>query len=706
MKQPLIERIANGALYVLAGAGLWLTLPISADVVETPKRALLFLSALIFTVLWIVQTIRDNEVKITVTPFLLPGLGLLAATALSSFIITPNPQEGLVAGGVLFGSVAAILLFAPGLVKPKVSSILTSLNLGGLILAVTALLQLFEIGPAKFLNDNFQLALPNTATFALTGSVHASLAVAVILGLANIGWLISSKEARQKSLGSFFLAASAVAVAVNLYILFVKAPGQLVLTPLQPSWSVAIDMLKNPRTALLGAGPASYGVAFAQFRPVDLNLTTLWTARFESAANSPLHYLTTIGIIGLVAWIGLMIATIRLSFAARKHSLAFPLLGLSLIIAQLLLPPVTPLWILFAVTAVSLSASLKGNGKTRIKEMLLGLIAGETNNPLHLHAPKFKWFAYSIAGIATLIAGWSTWQVGKVLYAENLYLQSVQAANWNKAGELYEKQRQLVQLNSNSDATLRVFASTNFLLARNISQQKELSEADRQQLPILIQQAVESAKRATAIEPRKTENWQVLASIYDQLIGTVDQADQYAVSAYVRAIQTNPSNPLLRMSLASVYARANNFEQAKLLYQQTIELKPDWPNAYYNLSVVFRAQKNLPLALQALQLTKQYANTGDPDFAKLETEINDLTAEVKKLELEQKAKAEAEAAKAAKAAGAAPNGQIKIPEDLGLPKEEPPLTLPQGPKTEAPTPKPLATLAPSPSPVPTPEPGQ
>jgi len=401
-----------------------------------------------------------------------------------------------------------------------------------------------------------------------------------------------------------------------------------------------------------------------------------------------------------------MIATVRLSFAARKHSLAFPLLGLSLIVAQLLLPPVTPLWILFAVTAVSLSASLKGNGKTRIKEMLLGLIAGETNNPLHLHAPKFTWFAYSIAGTATLIAGWSTWQVGKVLYAENLYLQSVQAANWNKAGELYEKQRQLVQLNSNSDATLRIFASTNFLLARNISQQKELSEADRQQLPILIQQAVESAKRATAIEPRKTENWQVLASIYDQLIGTVDQADQYAVSAYVRAIQTNPSNPLLRMALASVYARANNFEQAKLLYQQTIELKPDWPNAYYNLSVVFRAQKNLPLALQALQLTKQYANTGDPDFAKLETEINDLTAEVKKLELEQKAKAEAEAAKAAKAAGAAPNGQIKIPEDLGLPKEEPPLTLPQGPKTEAPTPKPLATLAPSPSPVPTPEPGQ
>lgn len=697
MQRALIERIATGTLYVLAATAVWFVLPISADVIEIPKRAVLFLAALIFTILWIIQTVRENNVRVTITPFLLPGLGLFAATALSAFLATPNPEEGLVAGGLLYGCIAAILLFAPGLVRPKTSNIFTALNVGGLVLAVTALLQIFDTGLAKFINDNFHLSLVNNAAFSLTGSIYTGLGVLAVLAFANIGWLLSTKEKGEKSLSAFFLMVSLIGIALHGYVLLIKFPGQLLITPLQASWSVAIDMLKSPRTALIGAGPASYSVAFNQFRPATLNTSKLWAVRFDVGSIVPLHLLTTIGVLGLLAWFAAMSGLFRLGMASRKQSLALTFLSVGLVVVQFLLPPSTPVWIMFAVTAVTLTSSLRGQSKTHIKDMLLGLIAGETSNPLTFHTPNFRWFAISAAGVVAIASAWSTWQMARVLYAENLFMQSVQAANWNDAIGVYDKQRMLVQFNGNNDVGLRTFAATNFLLAKNLAQQKDLSDADRQKLPVLIQQAVDSAKRATALDQRKTENWESLASIYDQLIGTVNQADQYAVSAYVRAIQTNPTNPALRMALGSVYARANNLEQAKMLYQQTIELKPDWPNAYYNLSVIFRAQKNLSFALQALQFARQYTDPASKDIEQLDKEINDLTAEVKKQEQDLKAQEEAAAAKAAKAAGAAPNGQIKIPEDLGLPKEDAPLTLPEGPKPQAATPKPLGTTIPKPT---------
>ena len=708
MNDHRIERLATGTIYTLALLATWFFLPISPDVVELSKRLILFVAAFFFAVLWSIQTIREKHVRLTLTPFTLPTLGLVVATIASSFLATPYPREGLLNAGIFYGSVCILLLLAPGLARPKPSVVLKYVNLGGAILVVSALLQLLGVGPTKLLSQVFSIFMSESPAFSLTGSMYVAFGILIALAITNIVWLISAKNAQTKTMSTVWLTCSLLGVVLHAYILFWRVPNQLVLTPFQASWSVAMDMLKTPRTALLGAGPSSYSVAFSQFRPASLNISPVWNFRFALGRTEPFHLLTTLGIIGFVAWLGVANAALRMGSASRKHAPTLTAFTVGLLLLQLTLPPSTAVWILMCVMAITMSATLRGNPLTKVRDMLFGLIAGEPRNALTPLSQSQAFFPVLSVVVLLSICGFSAWQVGRTVYGEQLLLESAQAASRNNALAVFEKQRTLVQFDNTNDATQRMFATTNFLIAKNISQQKEISDQDRQNLPLLIQQSVASAKRATELDPRKTENWETLASIYEQLIGTATGANEYAIAAYVRAIQSEPTNPSLRMALGGVYARLNNPEQAKVLFQQTIELKPDWANAYYNLATIQKGQKNFPAALEALLSAQKFLPADSADRAQVDKEVNELTAQVKKLQEEQQVIQAQNAVKpgAKPASSATPtNGQIKIPEDLGLPKEEAPLTLPEGPKQVSTTPKPMVTSTPSPSPSSTPSTG-
>jgi tetratricopeptide (TPR) repeat protein len=85
----------------------------------------------------------------------------------------------------------------------------------------------------------------------------------------------------------------------------------------------------------------------------------------------------------------------------------------------------------------------------------------------------------------------------------------------------------------------------------------------------------------------------------------------------VRTIQTNPTDPTLRFELGTVYATLQNYEQAVRLFQQTIELKPDWANAYYNLANAYKQRGDNASALSVLQQTRQLIPADSADLVTL-----------------------------------------------------------------------------------------
>jgi tetratricopeptide (TPR) repeat protein len=175
----------------------------------------------------------------------------------------------------------------------------------------------------------------------------------------------------------------------------------------------------------------------------------------------------------------------------------------------------------------------------------------------------------------------------------------------------------------------RTYAITNLQLASAIAGQgEELSDQDRDNIAQLIQQSIREAKAAVALDSQKTTNWETLANVYRNLVNVADNADQWTIASYVEAIGTDPLNPRLRLELGGVYYRLGQFDQAIRLFQQATELKPNWANAFYNLSAAHKEKGELELSYANLKLAVSLVEPGTPDAAKAQEELTALEAQL------------------------------------------------------------------------------
>ena len=101
-----------------------------------------------------------------------------------------------------------------------------------------------------------------------------------------------------------------------------------------------------------------------------------------------------------------------------------------------------------------------------------------------------------------------------------------------------------------------------------------------------------------------------LGSIYQEL-GNLDQA-----LATLQSLELKPDNPDARMNLGGIYQELGNFNQALASTLQSLELKPDNPDALINLGGIYKELGNLDQALPP-HLNHSNSNLKDPSIMKL-----------------------------------------------------------------------------------------
>jgi tetratricopeptide (TPR) repeat protein len=200
------------------------------------------------------------------------------------------------------------------------------------------------------------------------------------------------------------------------------------------------------------------------------------------------------------------------------------------------------------------------------------------------------------------------------------------AAQQNDAVAVYNAQSRAVQLNPYLDEIRRGYASTNIAIASALAQKSDITEQETQQFSQLIQQAIRESQAATLLDPTDTNNWTLLSQIYRSLIGSADAADQWTVSSYVNAIQTDPQNPILRVELGGVLFGTQNYDQAAQFFQQAIESKPDYANAYYNLANTLVKLNRLPEAKSVYQNTLQLIEADSENYVMAAKELEQVDA--------------------------------------------------------------------------------
>ena len=603
-----------------------LVVPITDGFVTDTKSFLLLFGAIILGLIYVSRALIHKGFQMVSSPILLPTAIFGIFTAVSAVVAKPYPVEELMGvGGSWIAWMIIILIGGALLPKNAGKYVVPALAGTGVAITLLAILQLVGFGPAQLLNRAFGLSIPSSLAFSLTSSTLTAIQVLVIAAAALVGKIVS--ERLRSPINIALLAIVGLGIVLHLWAVRPNGPAPIVLPSFSASWSIMLDSIRSPRTAMIGSGPSSYINNYRIYKPVFVNGTENWSAIFTSAVNTPITLLSTVGIIGFLAWALVIYQIVREARAESKNQLPLSLAILTTVFWFILLPA-TP--VLIGLQALLVVALLAGS-HSRPKFHLTALIDKVELNPMNFgvdgmastkKAPALPVYALAIVFAVALLI--SFYGVGRAYYALVLSHQATQASIKNDALGLYNNQQAAVQALPYLDSVRRTYAITNLLIASGLSNSEEVTDEQKQQISTLLQQAVTEARAAAYLDPNDATNWQVLAQVYQNMIGIAEDAEQWATQTYVSAIQTAPSDPQLRLALGGVLLNAKQNEQALSVFQQAVNVKPDYANSHYNVAQAYLALEMYDAARQEYEAVLTLLDPATEDFVKATKELEEL----------------------------------------------------------------------------------
>jgi tetratricopeptide (TPR) repeat protein len=601
-------------------------LTITPDFFSFNKRFLLYILASVSLIAFSIRTITRRKLQLTLSPASGPLLALVGIYIISSIVQAPNTTQSLFGQTSLITALTVIFLTTTSsqkndfIVKTTIFSLITS----------TFIVSLLAIYQALGLTGNMAgPAYLQSKIFNPTGGPLPLLTLTLPLIPAVIYLGFKTSNGLNKLL--MFTAATVLTVASIFQINFLlpsTPEANLVLLPLSAGWSIAIDIFKNARTALLGTGPGTFLTAFTRLKPINLNFTPIWNVRFSNSSNELLTILTTTGLLGFLSFIFSYIRTYSTSKDALKGLtkkdpfVVFSQLILLFSFITFALVPSTPVLLtlsFLALTMVTMNLKLQDNNK--IKDVVINLVAAPKNSTTSTTANAILPWVYTASTIVLL--GFFWFFSGRSYAAATNTKKAIDTLN-TEAISSYNYQAQAYTLDP-TNPTYRInFSQTSLALANSLAQNENLSDQDRQDLTQLVEQAIREAKNATQLDPANVIVWENLANTYRQLINFAEGAPDWAIASYSQAINLDPANPTLRLDLGGVLLTLGDFDGAIKLFEQAVDRKSDWANAHYNLSSAHKANKNYSRALAEMRIVVQLLDPTTEDYQKAQDELKEL----------------------------------------------------------------------------------
>lgn len=549
---------------------------------EFLKSSFLIMSSSFLIVLFSLKAFLTKAFKFTFTPFYYLMLSFLLLELLS-VLFSLDQRVSL---GVFFNHAAlAVLLFtAVSIIRSpeEVVKIILALTGSSVILSLIVVLQAlsvanfslpdsptnlaFFIGCSALLTVGLALyskSLPQKITlflilalYLLSLSLIASLAQLVFLAFSLGIFLLFRDKFENKTITNlssalaFFLIG--VIVVVRLLNLLPSQQLSEVRLPLKSALAVSTQtVLKKP---LFGSGLGTFSFDFRKFRPRDLTHSSLWNVSFNESYSSFFDNLATIGVTGTLGFLAVLIVPLLLVLKYLKKlkehrynlitvaafsALAFSLSNYFLINFKLLSTSLVFLLLML------LLAYLKSIGVNWFKEIVLSA----------------KYLGIGVLIFSLLISLTISFFNFKNLLAEYYFRQSLQPQNL--PAQVYNSQIAAVRNNPNHDLYHRQFSITNLALALATLSDQGLSNEDKlKNGRTLIDQAINEGKAAQKISPHNSLNAESLGQIYLALSPSIKGASEASINSFKQALELNPRDPILYLSLAKALQTTGNLEEA------------------------------------------------------------------------------------------------------------------------------------------------
>lgn len=488
------------------------------------------------------------------------------------------------------------------------------------------------------------LSILFTLTIALVGSITTYIVLAVIFGLC----IFATKPYQVRRTISLFAIPAVVGIA-TLILAYTPLPQPLnfvqqkeinfpkeIQLPFSISWKITASTFRD--APFLGTGPSTYLFNFTTYKPLEFNQQPFWNFSFNSAYNEFLHVLGTLGILGFSALVFISLVVLRIAWKnlspvvhegeQDSTHVLLPAVAISGILTIVLLlihaTTVVSTVITFFIFAILMLS--QRSIREKVMEFSLGIRATTAGNRQFDLFPVIIFILFLVGAVPAF------YQLINTVRADYYHRQALAQANTN--GTLtYQYLQRAEALNPQVDLYRVDMAQTNFALANAIAIQKgpteenpegTLTDQDRQTIQTLLSQAVNEGRAAVILSPRSSRNWEVLGSVYRSISGVAQNSLAFSLEAYGQAIQRDPLNPALRLNAGNIYYTAQNYDLAIRFFTDAINLKPDYANAYYNLTIALREKGDLENAQRvAEQLLVVLQDNRDSDSYKAATALLD-----------------------------------------------------------------------------------
>jgi len=649
-----VQTATTVLLKVLLVAAPLLVIPYTRNLIVDTKSFLLVIVTLLTMLGFAIKTFTKKKWEIAVSPLTAPLALFGAAVLASSFLSQKYPVESLLGIGGAYISLSLLSILGSSLVKGnQANKIVDLFSITGAALGITMLMEKLGFGPSYLINAVSSFELPHSLVFNVSGSSFVAVQVIAVAMVGLVANVMAKRNLTLKDLGLGL--ANLIGAGLGIWSLMPGREASVTLTPFSASWTVMLRSLESLQSALIGHGPASYVNMYARFKPLWTNGQAFWQFNFPSATNVPLTLVVTTGLLGLVAWTFLFIKTAMQTKTTNKESRPLLWMILSIFAIELFVPAnvvlvaIQAVLFVFWIAANQNHFSLLQFRTWRVKSFpkkfaFLQKILG-----------KKDWFVNLVAFLMMVVVVGTLYLTGRAYVAFNYMYRANTALTNRDVINVYEFQRQAVATNRYLDSLRRDYALTNLQVAIALSNNADITEEEQQQVIQLVSQAIRDGKAATLLDPADINNWTTLAEIYRNLIGTSEEASNWAVSSLVSAVQVNPINPNLRLEIGRLALADGKAQDALTFFAQAAELKPDMAAAYYHLGLAFQQLDQLEDAKKSWQRALLLLENDSQDYITLSQQLVELDSAIQGVDL-------------------SPTNQEVNPEDLVPANEQPGIT--------------------------------
>ncbi len=655
MLSNVLDRISFWSLFIVVVLLPVFFLPFVKIPVDTSKGLLLVAGLVISIITWAAARFSDGKIVIAKSPIILSAVGVLFVLLfstifsqalkvsffgtmfdltsfwfifsgfllmfMSSIVFKDKERARKVLFGVLISSLVVFIfqvarIFIPdilsfGVLGGKTNNLVGSWNSFGLLAGLVGIVSLFVVEFFELSKSKkwllgalviFSMIIALLVNFFLLWELLGIFALLVFVYKISIS--ANKRESEDKK--APFPIFSFVVVMISL-LFFMSGqfiggylPGKLGLSDLEvnPSFVATMQVTKEAIKVdpLLGIGPNRFEQAWSLYKPVVINNTAFWNTSFSSGSGLIPTFAATTGILGIISWIVffvlLIIKGIKMVFVSIKKGensdiAIFLLATVYLFVAAFFYTIASSLLLLaFAFTGIFVGIAGKNTENGQIEFSFLD-------------DPRKSFFSILLLVLVMIFSAGLAFKYVQRLISVSYFTNSVLAQDIKESENNISR---AILLHSN-DLYLRTYSQI-YLAKLNtlVSKNSALTETEKAEFQSNFDQAVSSAVLATKHNPLNYLNFQILGSIYRNVVSLgVEDAFSKEIESYTKASELNPKNPGLKLAIASAYYNRGSLKEAREFTQQSLDLKPDYIDALITLSQIEKNSGNTALAVEYAQ---------------------------------------------------------------------------------------------------------